>query len=109
MKPEVRAKAAHLLQYITDESAIIAHIKRDFGYQMDATELRRIKSVLPKQRSQMLRKVASPIAEPRVVKRAPDQLLAALADYHATRNPDQAAHWGIVKQRALGVNYGARG
>jgi hypothetical protein len=96
-EPTPRSTAERLLRYVTDESAIISHIKRDFGYQMDKSELAWIRQRLPKGQPSRLRADVSPIlgrADIPVVPSA-DPLLKALAGYHYRRSKTEVEqkHW----------------
>lgn len=99
-----KALAHYLLTYISDESAIIGHVKHRFGVQLDDKDLARIKRDMPRKYIQGQGKpgpkesafetgLGDPF-RPRRIKRA-DPLLKALAAYHYKRakTPEEQKHW----------------
>lgn len=79
-----QSRARHLLTILTDDSAIIAHVKRDFNYIMDRRELNAIRKQLPRDVKLIRQAAAEPIrGNDKAIQVAPaDPLLKALAAYH---------------------------
>lgn len=102
-----KALARYLLTYITDESAIIGHVKHRFGVQLDEKDLARIKRDMPGKYIRGAGKTGNKEAlgetalgdpfRPRRARRA-DPLLQALAGYHLKRSKTDAErkHWGML-------------
>jgi precorrin-6B methylase 1 len=90
-----RSLAARLAQYITDDAAIIAHVKRDFGVTYGVKDIRRIRSNMPVkvERGQIVALAHTD----RVVKvEDGDPLLKGLAKYHLAHSnlqPHEAAYY----------------
>ena len=99
------ALARYLLTYISDESAILGHVKHRFGVQLDSKDLARIKRDMPRKYIQGQGKPSArestgetalsfrPIRASRA-----DPLLQALASYHLKRSKTDAErkHWGML-------------
>lgn len=102
-----RSLAAHLAKYIADDSAIVAHVKRDFGVTYSLHDISRIRSSMP---VKVGRGHIAPLKGDRNDKAVQighkDPLLHGIATLFEKQRPHEARHWRVVQQTALGVNHG---
>ena len=97
MRPDIRQKVRHLCGYITDRSAVLAHINRDYGTSYKMSDLTHALTYFPATVKRRNMDVDSlPLAPPIATHdgRGYDPLAIALFKYHAARTEgEQKRHW----------------
>ena len=97
MRHDIKQKVRHLCGYITDRTAVLNHINRDFGTSYKMQDLEQALISLPKPRRKVFTEEnALPLTPPVATHdgRGFDPLAIALFKYHAARTTgDQKRYW----------------
>ena len=97
MKVEIKNKARHLCSYITDRSAVLAHINRDYGTSYTMKDLSNALTYYPQTtRRQNIEGGFLPLTPPITthIGKGYDPLAIALFKYHAARTTGaDKRHW----------------
>lgn len=97
MRYEIRLLAKHLSSYITDKSAVVAHINRDYGTKHTIKDLdEALKTFSKPRKNSIATKKPLPLTAPvrTHTGKGYDPLAIALFKYHAARTEgDLQKHW----------------
>ena len=97
MRHDIRAKARHLCNYISDRNSVVAHLNRDYGTKYTLRDLDEALTTFPTPRKNSISQSKPlPLTDPiRTHKgRGYDPLAIALFKYHAERTQGEAQkHW----------------
>lgn len=97
MRHDIRMKVRHLCGYITDRSAVLNHINREYATSYKMKDLERVMSTFPTPRKRSITEDKSlPLTPPVSTHngRGYDPLATALFKYHAERTEGEVQkHW----------------
>lgn len=97
MRPDIRQKVRHLCSYISDRSAVLAHINRDYGTSYKMKDIDHALTYFPVPRRPTGTDEPSEYLRPPITThdgRGYDPLAIALFKYHAARTTGEAKrHW----------------
>jgi len=97
MRPDIRARVRHLCNYITDRSAVLAHINRDYGTSYKMSDLTHALTYFPAARKRRnIEDDCLPLTPPVSTHdgRGYDPLAIALFKYHAERTEgEEKRYW----------------
>ncbi len=97
MRHDIKQKVRHLCNYITDRSAVLNHINRDYGTSYTMKDLTHALTYFPSPRRKVFSEEnALPLTPPVATHdgRGYDPLAIALFKYHAARTTgEEKRHW----------------